>query len=71
MNYGTMLRRLKQEEEREERRATKLQPMPIRRATPESLRQGQTPTDIVLARSTTCHGGRSGGSPDRAAPGGG
>ena len=49
MSYGTMLRRLKQEEEREERRAMKLQPMAIRRATPESLRQGQTPTDIVLA----------------------
>ena len=49
MSYGTMLQRLKQEEEREERRATKLQGMPIRRATPDALRRGQTPTDIILA----------------------
>ncbi len=49
MSYGIMLRRLKQEEAREERRATKLQGLSIQRATPEVLRRGQTPTDIVLA----------------------
>ena len=49
MSYGTMLQRLKQEEEREERCATMVQGMPIRRATPEVPRRGQTPTDIVLA----------------------
>ena len=49
MSYGIMLQRLKQEEAREERRAAKVRALPPRRATREALRQGQTPTDIVLA----------------------
>ena len=48
MSYGIMLRRLKQEEEREGRRAEG-----SRAATglgvPQAPRPGQTPTDIVLA----------------------
>ena len=48
MSYGIMLRRLKQEEAREERRAEGAR-VANGRGAPQALRRGQTPTDIVLA----------------------
>ena len=47
MSYGIMLRRLKQEEAREERRAEGARAEATGR--PQAPRRGQTPTDIVLA----------------------
>ena len=48
MSYGIMLRRLKQEEAREARRAEGARATTGRGA-PEAVRRSQTPTDIVLA----------------------
>ena len=49
MSYGIMLRRLKQEEAQEGRRAEGAQAVATGRGVPQALRRGQTPTDIVLA----------------------
>ena len=49
MSYGIMLRRLKQEETREERRAEEARAEATGRGAPQAPRPGQTPTDIVLA----------------------
>ena len=49
MSYGIMLRRLKQEEDREARRAEGARAVATGRGVPRALPRGQTPTDIVLA----------------------
>ena len=49
MSYGIMLRRLKQEEAQEGRRAEGARATATGRGVPHALRRGQTPTDIILA----------------------